>query len=90
MGLASRILGNWEWSNILGLYCGQPINVTLGFDNASLGRAGGQRPDVIGDPILSDPTRLRYFNTAAFAAPQQFKFGKCRPKPDPRSGSQEL
>lgn len=76
-GLASRILGNWEWSNILGLYSGQPMNFTLGFDNASLGRAGGQRPDVIGDPILSNPTRLRYFNTAAFAAPQQFRFGNA-------------
>jgi hypothetical protein len=32
---------------------------------------------VTGDPSLSDPTRLRYFNTAAFAAPQQFKFGNA-------------
>jgi hypothetical protein len=76
-GLLSHILGNWEWSNILGLYSGQPVNVTLGFDNASLGRAGGQRPNLVGNPILSDPTRLRWFNTAAFDRPQQFGFGNA-------------
>jgi Carboxypeptidase regulatory-like domain len=76
-GPLSYIFGNWEWSNILGLYGGQPVAVTLGFDNASLGAAGGQRPDLVGDPILSDPTRLRWFNTAAFARPEQFKFGNA-------------
>ncbi|MDQ6706100.1 MAG: hypothetical protein M3Z85_09045, partial [Acidobacteriota bacterium] len=74
-GFASRVLGNWEWSGILGLYSGQPINVTLGFDNAGLGRAGGQRPNLIGDPFSGQQTRLRWFNTAAFIAPSQFKFG---------------
>jgi hypothetical protein len=76
-GPASYILGNWEWSNILGLYGGQPVAVTLGFDNASLGSAGGQRPDLVGDPVLSDPTRLRWFNTSAFARPAQLKFGNA-------------
>ena len=50
-GFASYVLGNWEWSNILGLYGGQPVAVTLGFDNASLGAAGGQRPDLVGNPV---------------------------------------
>jgi hypothetical protein len=76
-GPASYIFGNWEWSNILGLYGGQPVAVTLGFDNASLGSAGGQRPDLVGDPVLSDPTRLRWFNTSAFARPAQLKFGNA-------------
>jgi hypothetical protein len=76
-GVGQAILGNWEWSSILSLYGGQPINVLLGFDNASLGTSGGQRPNLIGNPISSSPTRLRWFNTAAFAAPAQFKFGNA-------------
>jgi hypothetical protein len=42
-----------------------------------LGSAGGQRPDLVGDPVLSDPTRLRWFNTSAFARPAQLKFGNA-------------
>ena len=76
-GFASYVLGNWEWSNILGLYGGQPVAVTLGFDNASLGSTGGQRPDLVGNPVSGDPTRLRWFNTSAFARPAQFKFGNA-------------
>jgi len=76
-GVASYILGNWEWSNILGLYSGQPVAVVLGFDNASLGSAGGQRPDLVGNPILDNPTRLRWFNTSAFARPAPLKFGNA-------------
>ena len=76
-GWGSRILGNWQWSNIIGLYGGMPINFTLGFDNASLGRAGGQRPNISGSPIISDPTRLRWFNTSVFSTPAQFTFGNA-------------
>jgi hypothetical protein len=76
-GLASRLFGNWQWSNIIGLYGGLPINVTLGYDNASLGRVGGQRPNVSRSPILSNPTRLRWFDTSAFSAPAQFTFGNA-------------
>jgi carboxypeptidase family protein len=76
-GFASYVLGNWEWSNILGLYGGLPVAVTLGFDNASLGATGGQRPDLVGNPISDNPTRLRWFNTSAFARPAQFKFGNA-------------
>ena len=76
-GLASRLLGNWEWSGIVGLYSGQAINATLGFDNASLGRAGGQRPNLVGNPAISNPGPTGWFNTAAFAAPAQFTFGNA-------------
>src|SRR6185312_3145523 len=76
-GVASYLLGNWEWSNIVGLYGGQPINVLLGFDNASLGRSGGQRPNLIGNPVMQNPTRLEWFNTGAFAQPAQYAFGNA-------------
>jgi hypothetical protein len=76
-GIGRVVLGNWEWSSILSLYGGQPINPRLGYDNASLGASGGQRPNLIGDPVAADPTRLHWFNTAAFAAPAQFTFGNA-------------
>jgi len=76
-GPASFVLGNWEWSSILGLYGGQPVAVVLGFDNASTGRATSQRPDLVGNPNLSNPTRLRWFNTSAFARPQPLQFGNA-------------
>jgi hypothetical protein len=76
-GLAATLAGNWEWSSILSLYGGQPVNVTLGFDNASTGTAGGQRPNLVGNPYVSNPTRLRWFNTAAFAAPAPLTFGNA-------------
>jgi len=53
------------------------VAVVLGFDNASTGRAASQRPNLIGNPILSNPTRLRWFNTAAFAIPQPLTFGNA-------------
>ncbi|MBM3736426.1 MAG: TonB-dependent receptor [Acidobacteria bacterium] len=78
-GIPRYVLGNWQWSNIVALYGGQPVNVSLGFDNASLGRAGGQRPNVSGSPLLSgsERTRLRWFNTRAFSAPAQLRFGNA-------------
>ncbi|MFN7938708.1 MAG: TonB-dependent receptor [Bryobacteraceae bacterium] len=76
-GIGSAILGNWQVSSILGLYGGQPVNVTLGFDNAGIGRAGGQRPNVTGSPVSSSPVRLRWFNTSVFTRPQQFLYGNA-------------
>jgi hypothetical protein len=75
-GFASHVLGDWQWSNILGLYSGRPFNVTLGFDNANNG-GSSQRPDLVGNPVLSNPTRLRWFNTAAFAQPLPFTYGNA-------------
>jgi hypothetical protein len=73
-GPASQILGGWEWSNILGFYGGQPISVLLGFDNANVGNVA-QRPNLVGNPTLSNPTPQKWFNTAAFAAPAPFTYG---------------
>ena len=33
------------------------------------------RPDLVGDPKLSNPTPERWFNTDEFASPAQFTFG---------------
>ena len=35
------------------------------------------RPNIVGDPNLSNPTTARWFNTSAFAAPAAFTFGNA-------------
>src|SRR5579862_4311892 len=75
-GPAAQILGGWEWSNIVGLYGGQPISVLLGYDNANVGNVA-QRPNLVGNPTLSNPTPQEWFNTAAYAAPTPFTYGNA-------------
>ena len=75
-GLASHILGNWQWSNIIGLYGGQPINIVLGYDNANNG-GSSQRPNLIGNPVPSNQNRLQWINPSAFAAPAPFAYGNA-------------
>ena len=35
------------------------------------------RPDIIGDPSVSNPSRNGWFNPAAFAVPAPYKFGNA-------------
>jgi carboxypeptidase family protein len=49
-GWSNHILGGWEMSGILTLQTGLPFTATVG-DRANTG-VGGQRPDVIGTPIM--------------------------------------
>ncbi|HWB96099.1 MAG TPA: hypothetical protein VG672_05340, partial [Bryobacteraceae bacterium] len=74
-GLLSYVLGNWQWSNIIGLYGGQPIDIQLGVDNASKGRPGGQRPNLAGNPFPEHQTRLNWINKAAFLTPAPLQYG---------------
>ncbi|HEY7302994.1 MAG TPA: carboxypeptidase regulatory-like domain-containing protein [Bryobacteraceae bacterium] len=74
-GLASYVLGNWQWSNIIGLYGGQPINITLGFDNANIGTSSAQRPNLDGNPVPTNQTRELWINKSAFAVPAPFTYG---------------
>lgn len=74
-GPASYVLGNWQWSNILALYGGQPVNVILGFDNANIGIGSPQRPNLVGNPVPTDQTSEVWINKSAFATPAPFTFG---------------
>jgi len=50
------------------------MNVTIGRDNALTG-APNQRPNVVGDWKLTDPTAAMWFNTAAFTLPAPGTYG---------------
>ncbi len=73
-GWGSGILGNWQVNGITSFRSGIPYNVFLGFDNANVG-GGVQRPNLVGDPKLDNPTPERWFNTQAFVIPPRFTFG---------------
>jgi outer membrane receptor protein involved in Fe transport len=68
-GPAAAILGDWQLNWILLARSGQPFTPTVGGDPANLGHNGYARPNLVGDPKLSNPTAERWFNAAAFAIP---------------------
>ena len=77
-GLASRIFGNWQFNGIVTLRNGQPFTPIMNLDIANIGAINQwsrARPDLVGDPKLSNPTPERWFNTDEFASPAQFTFG---------------
>jgi hypothetical protein len=68
------LAGGWQLSVIYQAQTGPPLNVTTGQDNALTG-VGGQRPNLVGDWKLDDPTPQAWFNTAAFAFPAAGTYG---------------
>ena len=69
------IAGNWQLSPIFQANSGSPLTIVSGKDIALDGASAGQRPNLIGDPYLSNPTSGEWFNTAAFAATQAGTYG---------------
>ena len=69
--LANAFVGGWNLTSIITLQSGFPFTVASGVDNARSG-TGGQRADLVGDPILPD-NRSRgeevamWLNRTAFA-----------------------
>ena len=80
----SLTLGNWHVAGIVTLQSGQPFTVALSreFDNSNTGRTAlgfgfNDRPNLVGDPMLVNPSAAAWFNTAAFALPSFGTFGNA-------------
>ncbi len=77
----SAALRNLQTAFILTAQSGQPFTPILEFDNSNTGNTGGNfgndRPNVVGNPVLGNPTANMWFNTAAFAIPPQYTFGNA-------------
>jgi hypothetical protein len=72
--VANGILGGWQVSGITMFKSGFPLAIGDLINNTySFG--GAQRPNLVGDPHVSQPTINKWFNTAAFAQPASFTFG---------------
>ncbi len=72
-GAAAAILGGWQLNAIAQFRSGQPINLDISGDVANIGNDVAwwnyARPNLVGDPHVSNPTQERWFNTDAFATP---------------------
>ncbi|MGC4055000.1 MAG: hypothetical protein QM757_39670 [Paludibaculum sp.] len=80
-GLWNKALGGWQVGTFVTLQSGAPFTVVTASNTTNAFPAGATRPDLVGDPTSGSRTLARWFNTAAFQAPQQFAFGNS-----PRSG----
>lgn len=74
-GAAGALLGNWQVNGIFSARSGTPFTPNINFDNANVGYPVGQRPDVVGDPHLSNPSISEWFNTAAYKVAPAYTFG---------------
>ncbi|MDQ2950138.1 MAG: TonB-dependent receptor [Acidobacteriota bacterium] len=72
--LVNGVLGGWELAGIFTARSGLPFTPTISSDNANTG-IGGQRPNIVGDPSVSNPSPRLWFNPAAFAVPTRFTYG---------------
>jgi hypothetical protein len=83
-GWISTILTGWQSYGIVTLQTGRPFTVALlpEIDNSGTGRSilgfgANDRPNIVGNPELSQRTPDRWFNTAAFAFPRPGTFGNA-------------
>jgi Carboxypeptidase regulatory-like domain/TonB dependent receptor len=83
-GLEAKLVNGWETFGILTLQSGRPFTVALlsEIDNSGTGRSilgfgNNDRPNLIANPELSNPTTDRWFNTGAFAFPAPGTFGNA-------------
>jgi len=81
-GWVSTILSGWQTFGIVTLQTGRPFTVALlsEIDNSGTGRSilgfgANDRPNVLGDPNLSQRSPQQWFNQSAFAFPPRGTFG---------------
>ena len=82
--LARRIFGGWQTNGILALQSGRPFTVALlpEVDNSNTGRSvlgfgANDRPNLVGNPAVSDPSADTWFDTRAFEMPPFGSFGSA-------------
>ena len=65
-GAAKTLLAGWQVNGVAFWQSGLPFNVTNSTARSNTG-AGNDRPNLVGDPNLDNPTVEQWFNIAAFA-----------------------
>ena len=66
-GVGKAVLAGWQVNGVAFWQTGLPFTVTNSTARSNTG-ANNDRPNVVGDPVLSDPTVGQWFNISAFAA----------------------
>lgn len=79
-----RWLGGWQSFGVLTFQTGAPFTVALLADNnnantgfSNLGYGANNRPNVVGDPHIANPSAQEWFNTSAFAVAPYGTFGNA-------------
>lgn len=68
-GWVSKTVGGWQYSGMITLRSGLPINPVLGRDYAGVGSSDRQRPQAIRSPTLSDRSVNAWFDASAYTTP---------------------
>jgi len=72
--LANGVLGGWQVAGGFMARTGLPFTPVISADNANTG-IGSQRPNVVGDPSVANPSPTQWFNPAAFATAAKYTYG---------------
>jgi hypothetical protein len=73
--IALAVLGGWSISPILSISSGAPLNLTVNGNPSNTGQS--DRPNVVGDWQLENPTVEQWFNTSAFVANDRYTYGNA-------------
>ena len=81
-GWTNTLFGDWQTAAVVSVQSGQPFTVALlpELDQSNTGRAAlgfgsNDRPNVVGDPTISNPSEDAWFNTNAFELQPFGSFG---------------
>lgn len=78
---SNRWTRNTEFQGIAAAESGQPFTPIISFDNSNTGNTGQQsgadRPNLVGNPHLSNPGVSEWFNTGAFAIAAPNTYGNA-------------
>jgi hypothetical protein len=72
--VVKSVLGGWQVAGVFSAKTGLPFTPVISSDNANTG-IGSQRPTVVGNWALANPTPNLWFNPAAFAIPTKYTYG---------------
>jgi len=73
--LTNAVLGGWSLGPIVTVDTGMPLNLTVAGTPSNSGQQ--DRPNVVGNWRLSDPTVREWFNTAAFVPNAPYTYGNA-------------
>jgi hypothetical protein len=75
---ANAIIGGWQFNGLLQVTSGLPYGTYYCGDTANVGRTDCyMRPNLVGDPKVSNPTISRWFDPSAFAVAPNFTWGNA-------------
>ena len=69
------VLGGWSVGPIVTVDTGLPLNLTVNGNPSNSGPYGADRPNVVGNWQLANPTVQEWFNTAAFVKNAPYTYG---------------